>query len=241
MVCDQIEGLKSEVRRREGWSVAVDTARRLAETVRSRWPHDAPKFLNLEHWLDINVRRAAKLGLDRATGLNVLDLGSGTGLFLFVCEALGHTATGVDLPEESLDSPEREIYGAMPAAFGVQVIPRYVHAFEHLDVTGKFDLITSFMVCFNNHKQPDEWNRPEWEYFVADVTTLLKPGGRLALRLNHNEEKFGQRGYLDRAAQDFFASIGSLDDGKILIAPDQPRPSSASTDCMVRPNHRDCP
>lgn len=226
---EKYDWLKAKVRSREGWSSAVETARRLTETVRPRSPHDAPKFLNLDYWLNINVHRAVKLGLDHANGLNVLDLGSGTGQLLFVCETLGHTATGIDLPSNQLDWPEREIFAEMPAAFGVHVTQTPIRAFEPLRLRRNFDLIVAFMVCFNNHKLPDEWGRPEWEYFVDDMRSLLRPNGRLALRLNHNEERFGFRGYLDGDARRFFEGVGSFDDGKILIDGSQVLASRATS------------
>src|ERR1044071_1895129 len=52
------------------------------------------------------------------------------------------------------------------------------------DLGKKFDLITAFLVCFNNHKQPDLWSVPEWDFFLDDVAKHLTPRGRLWLELN---------------------------------------------------------
>jgi predicted TPR repeat methyltransferase len=73
-------------------------------------PQDATTFLDLDYWLEVNILRAAKLGLHRRSGIAVLDLGSGTGLLLYICEVLGHRAIGLDLPKQMLQTPEREIY-----------------------------------------------------------------------------------------------------------------------------------
>jgi SAM-dependent methyltransferase len=210
--------LRAAVKSRCEWKRAVETASRLAATVRPRWAHDAHKFLDLDRWVEANLRRAQKLGLMDATGLHILDLGSGAGQFLFFADTMGHNAVGLDLPADQLEHPEREIYTEMPVAFGVRVVRERIRSFQALEVEGKFDLITSTKVCFNNHKLEDEWGRAEWEFFVQDALSRLKPGGRLALRLNHHEEKFGPRGYLDRETTAFFASLGTIDDGKILIA-----------------------
>ncbi len=205
------------IRSRIEWKAALETADRLSRKVQPRWPHDAPKFLDLERWLEVNLKRAAKLGLIGIRPLKILDLGSGTGQFLFVCETLGHDAIGLDLPAEAMETPEREIFTEMPAAFGVRVIRAGIGSFQPLEVNGKFDLITSFMVCFNNLKLEEEWTLAEWKFFVEDMLARLRSGGRLALRLNHNEPKFGPRGYLDRSTHDYFSSIGSIDDGKIIV------------------------
>lgn len=205
------------IRQRREWLAGVEASQRLGQSVQARWPHDAPKFLDLDRWLDVNLARARELGLDETRNLKVLDLGSGTGQFLFVCSMMGHEAIGVDLPEAELESPEKEIFTVMPAAFSVHVIRTGIAAFQPVAVSGSFDLITSFMVCFNNHKRDDEWSQREWQFFVADMCSHLNPGGRLALRLNHNEERFGPRGYFDAQTGEFFRSLGTCDDGNILI------------------------
>jgi SAM-dependent methyltransferase len=209
--------LRAMVKGRCEWNTAVETAARLARTVQARLPHDARKFLDLDAWLDINLKRAGELGLLDSAPQRILDLGSGTGQFLFVCETLGHQAMGVDLPYAVQTHPEREIFEEMPPAFVVSVRREAIQSMTPLTVDGTFDLITSFMVCFNNHKLESEWGRAEWSFFVDDMVSRLNPGGRLALRLNHNEEKFGPHGYLDRETTAFFASLGTIEDGKILI------------------------
>jgi SAM-dependent methyltransferase len=209
--------LDQTIRQRAEWKAATATADHLRATTKARWPHDAPKFLDLDQWLKVNLARAAKLGLTEGSGRKVLDLGSGTGQFLFVCRMLGHAAVGVDLPVDALESPEREIFTEMPRAFQVNVVRSAISAFHPLQVEGKFDLICSFMVCFNNLKREDEWTVPQWEFFVRDMLSRLNPGGKLALRLNHNEEKFGPRGYFDPETQAFFTSVGTESDGKIVI------------------------
>ena len=54
-----------------------------------------------------------------------------------------------------------------------------------------FDLITAFWICFNRHRQPDEWGAAEWRYFVEDAIACLRPGGRLVLDLNENAARYG--------------------------------------------------
>ncbi len=205
------------VKTRREWKTAVETADRLARTAQARLPHDARKFLDLDAWLDVNLKRATEVGLLDSVPKRILDLGSGTGQFLFVCETLGHEAIGLDLPCGEQTYPERKIFEEMPPAFGVPVRRETIQAMKPLTISGKFDLITSFMVCFNNHKLANEWGRAEWGFFVEDMLSRLNPGGCLALRLNHNEEKFGPRGYLDHETTAFFASLGTIDDGKIYI------------------------
>ena len=60
-----------------------------------------------------------------------------------------------------------------------------VNAFQPLpDLGRKFDLITAFMICFNGHKSPALWGPEEWEFFLDDLETRLKPRGRIYLSFN---------------------------------------------------------
>jgi SAM-dependent methyltransferase len=64
-------------------------------------PGDAwPKYLDLDLWMEINLRRVRDLGLDLGGRKRVLDIGCGTGYFLYICQYLGHDVLGLDLDEE---------------------------------------------------------------------------------------------------------------------------------------------
>jgi len=68
---------------------------------------------------------------------------------------------------------------------GVRRVVQRIEAFRPLpDFGQKFDLVTAFMICFNNHKMPDLWNVPEWEFFLNDLAKHLTPRGRVWLELN---------------------------------------------------------
>jgi hypothetical protein len=68
---------------------------------------------------------------------------------------------------------------------GVRRVVQQIEAFRPLpDFGQKFDLITAFMICFNNHKMPDLWKLPEWDFFLDDLAKYLKPRGRVWLELN---------------------------------------------------------
>ena len=50
---------------------------------------------------------------------------------------------------------------------GVRRVVQQIEAFRPLPSFGqKFDVITAFMICFNNHKMPGLWGVPEWEFFL---------------------------------------------------------------------------
>jgi SAM-dependent methyltransferase len=143
-------------------------------------PGDAwPKYLELERWIEINLRRVRDLGLDLGGRKRVLDIGCGTGYFLYICKYLGHDVLGLDLDEEPG-------FAEMVDLLGVKRVIWRVEAFQRLPNLGpKFDVIAAHMICFNGHKSDKLWQIPEWEFFLDDLAAnQLRPGGQVCLELN---------------------------------------------------------
>lgn len=213
----ELKALSERVRTSPEWQVASEVARELRCTLPGRDENDARKFLNLDWWLNANLSRIFCLGLHKQKSLKVLDLGSGPGLFAFVCKCAGHEVLGVDLPEHELETPEREVYTIMPRIFRVQTERKRIAPFQPVTLSGQYDLITGFLVSFNNHRIRDEWRKQEWEYFINDILPSLRPGGRLVIQLNEHAERYGALEYFDVATKAYFESIGSLIKGTLLI------------------------
>jgi SAM-dependent methyltransferase len=120
---------------------------------------DWPKYLDLERWIEINIRRIRELELDLSRPRRILDLGCGAGYFLYIAQLLGHSGLGLDMDRLPMF---REITHLL----GVRRVVQRIDAFRPLpDVGRKFDLITAFMICFNNHKMPNLWHVAEWNSF----------------------------------------------------------------------------
>src|SRR6476619_3434655 len=64
-------------------------------------PGDAwPKYLDIKVWMEITLQRVRNLGLDLGGRKRILDIGCGTGYFLYICQYLDHDVLGMDLDEE---------------------------------------------------------------------------------------------------------------------------------------------
>lgn len=169
-----------------------------------------PKYLDLKRWIRINLRRVHELDLDWGRRREILDIGSGAGYFLYICKWLGHRPLGLDIDEVPM-------YGEMTRMLGLPRVIWRVNAFEPLpDLGRKFDLITAFMICFNGHKSPALWGPNEWKFFLDDLDTRLKPGGRI--RLGFNREDDGS--FFSEELRRYFLGRGAtIDEHRVTFPP----------------------
>jgi SAM-dependent methyltransferase len=157
------------------------------EQIRQRYAVNRPtddwrKYLNLDRWIAINIRRIRNIELDLARRKRILDLGCGAGYFLHIAQLLGHTGLGLDLDRVPM-------FAEITRLLGVHRVIRRIRAFHPLpDLGGKFDLITAFMICFNNHRHPNLWGVAEWSFFLDDIAKHLAPRGRVWLELNRESD-----------------------------------------------------
>ena len=169
---------------------------------------DWPKYLDLDRWIGVNVRRIRQLELDLARPKQILDLGCGAGYFLYIAQLLGHSGVGLDMDRLPM-------FREVTRLLSVRRVVQRIQPFRPLPNFGKkFDLITAFMICFNNHKMPGLWGVPEWEFFLNDLAKHLKSRGRIWLELN--QEYDGT--FYTPELQKFFQKRGALiDEQKVIL------------------------
>jgi SAM-dependent methyltransferase len=183
-------------------------------------PTSAAKYADHRFWLLLNLERAARLGLHASPELRVMDLGCGPGYFMAAARVLGHDCRGVDVPESWFTPVEREVYAELLGALkcGPHVSSLLIERFVPLPFeAAQFDLITAFWICFNRHRQPDEWGVDEWRFFVDDALRRLREGGRLFLELNEHPERYGELRWYDAATRAYFHSVGTVDRNCVTI------------------------
>ena len=167
------------------------------------------KYLEMEKWLATNIRRVLNIGLDFQPPRRVLDLGSGAGYFLHICNRLGHDVLGLDMHDRNA-----AWYGEMLEIFGVRRVMWRIDPFVPLpDLGAPFDYVCSFMVCFNRHICPDIWKVEEWRFFLDDLKTRLKPGAIVWFELNPTPDGT----HYTPELKAFFESRGAIVDGKRLV------------------------
>jgi SAM-dependent methyltransferase len=153
--------------------------------------------------------------------LRILDLGCGPGYFMAVARALGHDCSGADVPEAYFTPAEREVYEELLTAMHCNShrTSLLVERFVPLPMRNEeYDLITAFWICFNRHRQSDEWGCEEWRFFVEDALRCLRNNGRLYLELNEHDERYGDLRWYDAATLAYFRSVGTVESGRVIIA-----------------------
>jgi SAM-dependent methyltransferase len=188
--------------------------------VLERNPTCAAKYADYAFWIPFNVARVGALSLHTCTPLRILDIGCGPGYFLAAAQACGHQCYGIDAPTSTLSEVENRVYSEMLAALACDryVSPVLIERSVPMSLPhGDLDAITAFWICFNRHRQLDEWGVSEWRFFVDDAVSHLRIGGFLHLELNSHPERYGSLDWYDNETLDFFRSVGTIQGGVVRI------------------------
>lgn len=214
-----LAGVPSRVERNADLKRIERLAAEMRETLRTD-PTSAAKYSDYRLWIPFNACRIGALSLHKSSPKRILDIGCGPGFFLAAGGVCGHDCYGIDAPPNILTDIERRSYSELLASLGCDqrvaplLIERYVPM--TLQQTG-YDLITAFWICFNRHRQADEWGVEEWKFFVDDACRHLRPDGILHLELNANQERYGALEFYDEKTLDFFRSKGTANRGVVRI------------------------
>jgi SAM-dependent methyltransferase len=162
-------------------------------------PHGYSKYLDIRPWMATALMQCFRLGLHRSRPLQILDIGTGAGYFPYVCSLYGHKVVALDLDTVPM-------YNEICAFLKVDRRTWRVEKLKNLPNLGmKFDLVTAFMIKFNNHYSPDQWGVDEWKFMLEDLrTNLLEEDGRMLLSFNANLDGT----FFDEKLLAYFLSVG---------------------------------
>jgi SAM-dependent methyltransferase len=206
----------------------LERIRKLDREMASVLEHDpacAAKYADYGFWIPFNVARVGALSLHTSAPLRILDIGCGPGYFLAAARACGHQCYGIDAPANVLSGVEKRVYGEMLPALGCDryVSPLLIERFVPMSLPYRdLDAIAAFWICFNRHRQPDEWGVSEWRFFVDDAMSHLRIGGFLHLELNSHPELYRSLVWYDQKTLDFFHAVGTVERGVVRIVKGKP-------------------
>jgi|GEM_PF-2200887 hypothetical protein len=139
------------------------------------------KYLNIDYWVLENVRRVFTLGLHDSQPKKILDISTGAGFFPYVCRYFGHYVYATDVSDN-------DMYNEIIDLLNIPRVILSIEKFKPLLIKHQYDMITSFMICFNSHKTPQMWLKGEWSYFFSDLLPNLNDGGAIYLSFNEEED-----------------------------------------------------
>ena len=190
--------------------------------LREKYPRnpESPKinrFEDASYWVRINLKRVQDLWLDRSSPMRILDLGCGSGFFLYICKLFRHDVIG-------RDRDTNPMFRATTEFLGIPRVPADIEPFVPLpDLGEKFNVVTAYRICFQRIGSQEkgvwkEWGPAEWTFFLNDIRSrFLKPSGRLLLDFNPRPDGT----YFDESVRGCFESQGArFFRSKVLFAAD---------------------
>jgi SAM-dependent methyltransferase len=163
-------------------------------------PHGYSKYLDIRPWMADKLMQALYLGLHKSKPLKILDIGTGAGYFPYVCRNLGHEVIALDLDTVPM-------YNDICRFLKIDRRTWRIEKFEKLpDLGTRFDLVTAFMIKFNQHYSKEQWRAEEWKFLIEDLrTNHLTPNGRIFLGFNANLDGT----FFDEGMLRYFQSLGA--------------------------------
>jgi hypothetical protein len=155
---------------------------------RAARPDGDHKYLDIPFWVGHKLTLARKLRLDSSKPLNILDLGTGAGHFLFVARSMGHHVIGID--------GANTLHADVASVLGVDRRTQAVVRGQPLpDFSRKFDLVTSIWINYDQTTldgQQVYWTPAEWAGLLNDIVERqLAVPGRIYLELNQQRGRDG--------------------------------------------------
>ena len=133
------------------------------------------KYLDQEDQLRRKVRNCKFLGLDGSESKQILDVGCGSGIFLFCAAHFGHKGIGLDV--------EHPLLAALARRYGVDRRNAPVLPKVPLEGDGQFDLVTMMNVAFDRQEYGFPfWTKSDWAFLLSDVEAKLTVKGTAYFR-----------------------------------------------------------
>ena len=144
-------------------------------------PSDPGKYLI--HW-KYHLKKAYNnyfaLGLDKVQGKRILDISTGAGFFSYICLEDNEVCC--------TEKPSIDVYRKIHEGLGLNCSYFYINRRELLPIMGYFDVITSFVICWDKIKEKSikgkkrrRWDSDDYRFLFGDLISHLMPGGRVFL------------------------------------------------------------
>jgi len=141
---------------------------------------------------------------------NILDIGSGSGAFAFVCNSLGHHATGMEHPRSNKAERLTQLNYLLSDWYDVRVIPHTIESRARLPVAdATFDDFSILYPTFYRR-----WTELDWDFLLADLARCAtKEHSKLYLRIS--KQKIKKNGEVTFSHGGFLKSVAKVEHSRI--------------------------
>lgn len=160
----------------------------------SEWHLHTGKYIQkMDLYLSEKMKVFCDLELHKETGLRILDIGTGVGLFPWLCKLEGHycESTFYDYFEFYKDAWHTL---DINAPFFLEI--KCNQAWE-LPQSSKYDVICAMRTVFDRY--PQDWSVSSWLSFFKGADQHLNLNGKLLIKTNRVAGTIGSDGDLDEA------------------------------------------
>ena len=140
------------------------------------------------------------------TRRRILDIGSGSGAFSFVCNALGHHSVGMDKPQSDKKDQSIPLNYLLTQWYNVDVIEHEITPMVSFPIEDRcFDDYALFHPNFHRR-----WKEQDWDFLLSDLTRCAtKNDSKIYVR--KGEPKMNEQGDVFFSDEEFSRSIAKYD------------------------------
>lgn len=135
----------------------------------------------------------------------ILDIGSGSAAFSFLCNALGHRATGLERPRAQEGDQSLPLKYSLADWYNIHVIEHEIEAGVPFPIADRsFDHFVMFYPTFYR-----EWTEQDWDRLFSDLTRCAsKDDSKLYVRTN--TPKLKDEGVVHFSYEEFVLAVEKL-------------------------------
>ena len=152
------------------------------------------------------IEKRSELAESTIRNREILDIGSGSGAFSFVCNALGHHATGMDKPRGPENYQSTSLNYLFTQWYNVDVIEHEIKPMVSFPIEDRcFDDFALFHPNFHRR-----WKEHDWDCLLSDLTRCAtKNDSKIYVLIN--KPKMNERGEVYFSVEEFSRSIAKRD------------------------------
>ena len=155
--------------------------------------HTGKYVQKMDLYLSEKLKIFCDLGLHKQKDMRIIDIGTGVGLFPWLCKTEGHYC-------ESTYYDYFEFYKDAWATLDIN--PPFFFEVKcnqpwDLPPSNRYDMICAMRTVFDRY--PHHWTVSNWLYFFGEAEKHLNPNGKLLVKTNRTENGINETADLDKA------------------------------------------